>query len=89
MQMERVAVWEGIEVKRELATIEEAANLLQYEWPEQHCGTRKHMEAQIAVMAAQDGSGSVEDARKAFVLAAEEAKVLAHPVEYPPRKPPG
>ena len=83
MQMEPVSVWEGIGARRLLTSIEDAALFLLYQWPPQYRGKKLHIRAQIAVLAALDGSGTADDARAAFVAAAEQAKVLAAPLERP------
>jgi hypothetical protein len=83
MQMEPVAVWEGIQVRRLLTSIEDAELFLVHQWPSQYRGKKLHLRAQIAVLAALDGSGTADEARTAFVAAAEQAKVLATPSQPP------
>jgi penicillin V acylase-like amidase (Ntn superfamily) len=81
MMMEPVAVWEGIAVRRTLNAVEDVALFLLHQWPERHRGKKKHIKAQMAVLAALEGKNTVEEARAAFIAAAEQAKVLAAPEE--------
>lgn len=74
MKMTPVAVWEGNAVRRTLTSVEDAALFLLHRWPPRDKG---RIAAQIAVLAALEGKGTVEDARAAFVEAAERAGVLA------------
>lgn len=75
-QMEPVPICRGVGVSEPLTTFEDAALCLLHQWPEQHCGTEKHLAAQKDVIAVLDGEGSAEAARKSFEAAAIEADML-------------
>lgn len=75
-QMEPVPIWRGVEVSEPLTTFEDAALCLLHQWPEQHCGTERHLAAQTAVSAFLNGEGSAGVARSAFEAAAMEAHML-------------
>lgn len=75
-QMEPVAIWRGVGVSESLTTFEDAALCLLHQWPEQHCGTERHLAAQNAVSAFLHGEGSADAARSAFEVAAMEAQTL-------------
>ena len=72
-----VAVTIELDKSRELrnvSSVTEAANVLFRQWPRQK--GKKLSAARQACLDAIEGTGSVDDARTAFVAAAKEAKIL-------------
>lgn len=72
-----VAVTIELDKSRELrnvSSVTEAAHVLFRQWPKQR--GKKLSAARLACLDAIEGTGSVDDARTAFVDAAKEAKIL-------------
>lgn len=69
---------------RVITSLEGMAKYLLEEWPAK---VRKatHVQAQMACLAAMEGTGTLEEARSAFIRAAEDADVL-RPTLQRPRK---
>jgi hypothetical protein len=59
---------------RHVSNARQANDLLANHWP--GAGTRKHLDAKRACLAAVNGMTTVEDARETFVEAAREARIL-------------
>lgn len=59
---------------RAISSTEEAAEFLQTRWPVD--GGQAHTHARIACLAVLDGHATTEQARDAFIAAAEEAGIL-------------
>lgn len=88
MDIEPVAVWEGISTKRTINTVEGAALFMLHRWPADHMSTLVSVAARTAALQALEGSISPETFRLAFVAAALEADMLA-PAEEAARELPG
>ncbi|MCX5581592.1 DUF982 domain-containing protein [Kaistia terrae] len=72
-----VFVWVGAGSRQAIGDVERAAEWLVYRWPEPFKSSDLHRMAKLACLAALEDKADTEAARAAFVLAAEEADILA------------
>lgn len=81
-----VHVWEGDATRRTLTDVESAAVFLLDQWPDGKDGAL-HRAARVAALAVLDGRVPPDDFRRAFVLAAAHAEILAEAEPLPlPKK---
>ncbi|QJP14648.1 DUF982 domain-containing protein [Starkeya sp. ORNL1] len=78
IRMNPVMVCEDNGFMRTLADVEGAALFMLHQWPRRYRGTKLHIAAQLAALAAMEGSGvgTPEEFRDAFIEAAGEADIL-------------
>lgn len=84
MGIKPVLVWESAFSKLALKDVQTAMAFLTFEWPEQFCGTRLQLGAQLIGLAALDGKIPAALFRTSLIEAAAEADILALRAEPPP-----
>ncbi|QJP12971.1 DUF982 domain-containing protein [Starkeya sp. ORNL1] len=85
IHMHPVALWDRSGTRRVLADVEAAALFMLYQWPQRSRSGQLRLAAQIAALAAMEGSGAgtAEEFRTALIAAAAEADILAPLPERP------
>ncbi|MCT8991247.1 DUF982 domain-containing protein [Chelativorans sp. SCAU2101] len=74
---EKVSVQGEGDIIFDIVSVRQAAEFLILHWPEAHSGSWKHVHAQTACLDVLEGKRDAEDARRAFLEAAEEAGILS------------
>ncbi len=73
---EHVSVWETISRRRNITDVHSAARWLLERWPSSVNKPRSFAKAVRLCLAAVDGTVEVDQAREAFVMAADDAGIL-------------